>query len=692
MGREKVLAFSKIAFRILGILFTLASVSLIRMDPIVQNMVERDSFWGKLLFSPTQSPLLEGQPGTFAFGIIFLLMGAVLLNLSLFLGRNEGHLGMCADEFSPEIQDPRPSEFLIPLAVAFLTLGIFWLTEMWGIHSNWMVLFWCFSLFSVSVFLFIRDNARRVSFSVQINGSESIGLIFLFTIGLLVCAAGLNSWKYSFIGDEYAFLWPAEKMAREGIHNFDWFEASGVYGDVPNGLTVFQGFMISIFQSDNFGWRFSSSFNSMVCLFPIYFIIRHLLSGKYPHPRIAAGIGTLCFVFSEQTLDWARIGKPCNATMVPVVYCLVFYLMGRARDSSLLYFLAAVTCGAGLLFYILGTLISGVLLGGFLIGGLVSFYVDHRRFHFSSVIPIILVVSGFMIAAAPNIVQVDALQHLFEKNLMSKEDVGTFESKVRKTMQTSGMFLHFRARDHFLWGNVFDPITAFLAALSFGAFWRIGLRRSLALLWILIAVAICTGGLSQYGYPPLTRTLSMTIPVSILAGVGTTFLMVGTKRISFFLVLPIVFMVPIYNHVKLEHFNPYKRNLEYIGTFLKPVQEGSSESSHIFIFPKGHNPYLAESIAESYGYENRVYLLEEGPSLLSSLNQVILDHESKPQIHIMVTCQDKTVIKRFTENNELELPTGFTRFSKPERNPDADRCLPVWLENPFLLLINHLEK
>lgn len=228
-----------------------------------------------------------------------------------------------------------------------------------------------------------------------------------------------------------------------------------------------------------------------------------------------------------------------------------------------------------------------------------------------------------------------------------------------------------------MWGNVVDPLTAWLILLGIGSWRLLGWRRFLAIVYFVTVFSFLTTGISHYAYLSVTRTLHGMLPFALLSSLGFSALVGGNKKFAVTFAIFSVLWVTLYTTVKIESYNPYQRELEYISTFLKPVQEGAQTAKHIFIFPPDHDPYIARSMTTSFGYENQVIHLQEGPDLTNRLQDWLQKGTGTVSFWIMDQCKSKEELIRIAQEVGVGSVTEFARYDQPTRvriseNPICD--------------------
>ena len=82
----------------------------------------------------------------------------------------------------------------------------------------------------------------------------------------------LTNWRYSVIGDEYAFLFHLQAIDRADL--FPIFSESGVYGCHPELCSFYQLLFVKLLGETAFAWRFSSVFAAALSIPALYVFVR----------------------------------------------------------------------------------------------------------------------------------------------------------------------------------------------------------------------------------------------------------------------------------------------------------------------------------------------------------------------------------------------------------------------------------
>lgn len=653
----------------------LASSVLVCRSPLVEDYL-REAWPNAVQASEWAQgwPPLRTLPSALLLSTPLILLGVIVLWLSF--GSSRIELDQAARVLVPK---RRLAELAIPLSLTIGCGAIFFMAESRGfLHTGWLLGMWVVAFITAASVLARGDRRGGVRIGVVLARTELVGLVAATIIlPWTLYASGFDSWKYSFIGDEYAFYWAAESRALQTLNLTNWLEAAGVYGgDIPVLPTAVQEVSMRLFGIDNFGWRLSSAFFSVTSLVPLYLVLRHLAPTSNAR-RLSAAMGCAFFLFSELIVVWSRVGKPCIASVPPVVFAFVFFLAARARTSLFLYFLAGGVTGFGTHLYMLGPTVATLLLGGILLYDAAVECLRLRRFPVSAVVPTLVVSCGFLIVASPSLVQVDTLAFLLRKNLMSGEDPGTFITRVQRTLQAAVSFLSYGGSNHFLAGNVVDPLTAFWILMAFGMARRIGWGRLALVAWLTLASAVVTGGFSQYVYPSPTRIVLMMIPFSILATLGFAAFIssrIRVGRVFFTLVLGFVAM---YNLVKLEQYNPYARPMPYMALFLKRAQEAPAERYPAFVFPAGTpNLYFCKLFRTIYRLEGRVGIFEDDRDGIEALKAWLRAREASASVIPHSSIANRTQLESLALEFGATLEEPLPDFARPARATGRDS--PFW--------------
>lgn len=635
----------------LGAFLVMAGVLAIRCASALKHWVPGSSLLRHLLFfHPSTSLILRSLPETFLFGLCLIAAGCVVLFVST-----------QAVAISPTVSEaatgsPARAREITVLAVApSLVIGLCALAKWTGrLNTAWSALAFGASLTVVMSFWAARDRRSGVRLGFQLSRGEGAGILVGCAVLLGLYARGFDSWKFSFIGDEWAFYERAKSMVS---HPNAWLNVGSVE-DFPLTLSTWQSLPMRLLGVSNASWRFSMALLMAACIPPLYFTLRHLLSKVSFAPRRAAAFGCASFALAEAIVDWARIGKPHASFVPPLVFGGCFLLAARARHSWFYYSLAGITCGLGCLLSSLGAAVAAFTLGGLLLidaaADLLAWRARNRRSLSGEpwplqnlLLPAVLFIAGFLIGIAPVLVQLDFWKQQIGRNLVSEEARANRGLLVTRTVQAFFSFLDYHGNLQFLYGNMVDPITAFFSAAAFGMVRFTGLRTWVKLIWTLFAVGLVTGGISQYGYPPPTRVFVIMVPVALLAAVGFAGLMRSSRRTSAVLVLLLIPLCAAYNILKLETWNPYQTNRDMRQIEMQRIQESPTDRLHALVTTDREG--LLSDMVEAYGYSHRVFFFEDTREELGRLAAFLRRNAARTEVQAERGVPDIIEIRTITE-------------------------------------------
>jgi 4-amino-4-deoxy-L-arabinose transferase-like glycosyltransferase len=485
---------------------------------------------------------------------------------------------------------------------------------------------WLTLLAAVTIGLAVSDRRQGRLLLPHIGRWEMVVLCAAAVAVFAFYASICSSWRFSFIGDEYAFFNYARDIAANGLFSSSWLDGMGVYRDNPRTMSVYQAAWMVVLGPTNLAWRLSAAFLAVICLPPLYLILRNLVGRCGGPARSAAVLGCVVFFSSEQIIVWAIEGKIHIAALPSVVFGLCLFLGARARGSALLYWLSGLACGAAFHLSLLGVAVS-VPAVGLLIGlDILSQISRQRRFSLRFLVPGIIFVAAVLVLAAPYLVQFDLLRYAADTKMVHYEGADSVVARVKGAAISLLQPLSFSARDHFLWGNVVNVITAFLVCMAFFPGARRCTTGRIQTLLVLATCALMTGGLAQYTYPSVTRTFLIMVPVAMLTSLGFTAL--GPRRVTAAVLCLVLGMtVAVFNWVKIWHFNPYERLQDWHTLAMHEIEGTSPQHSIALIFSREDpRSYLLEKMVTIYGYGDRTIFLLFDRNLIEPIGLADLDH------------------------------------------------------------------
>jgi len=239
-----------------GALLVAAGVVLVRLSSLIRETVGTSRPGRYLyLFYDSSNRFLRHLPEDFAVALAILAAGCALLTIGM---ASKASLGF------PEKDPPRGDRHIRSDAVVIVFFP-FSSILLFGFLSwrDWIGKPFALPAFAVvaalSIFLVYRRDRRsgaRLGFSL--TRTETAGLIAGTLAVLALYSHGSNSWKYSYIGDEWAFYSLAARLAASPLGEIPWLSAHGVYGHFPIATSAWQSLPMRVLSGPaNASWRFS---------------------------------------------------------------------------------------------------------------------------------------------------------------------------------------------------------------------------------------------------------------------------------------------------------------------------------------------------------------------------------------------------------------------------------------------------
>jgi|GEM_PF-1514314 len=353
-------------------------------------------------------------------------------------------------------------------------------------------------------------------------------------IAIFYFALNVNSWKFTNVGDDWAFYEFARNIVRDGF-SINPLGLSGVYGTNPVLGSFYQAIFLKIFGLNNFAWRLSN----VVLIIPVSLFFFLWLKENF-NARVGL-IGTIFLQSSFYLANYFKIGyvNPLSFTF----FIASLYFAARLTKEGSINSLVALAVLLGLSFYVyIGPL--------FILFLLPYFFMIQRRVTRSVFIKYIIVfMSIFTYLLLPVFSNRDYLQKAFEQTSIHKQ----FQDNSQILVNVfNNFFLFFRNNDylnnHFIAGPYLDIVTG--ALFLIGILWCIAnckKNKYLLLLSLYITLAITIGLTSPYSYSPATRGIFF-IPFGVaFAAVGfdLVFKKLGENKFLY-LVFLLIFSINLY--------------------------------------------------------------------------------------------------------------------------------------------------
>lgn len=343
-----------------------------------------------------------------------------------------------------------------------------------------------------------------------IEPSELWALSGLSLALILLYMFNYRSWQYSFIGDEYPFLYVA-RMVSSGTLNYSLFSDRGVYGFNPQMSSLYQAVFVKIFGNGLFGWKLSSAVVVPASIIPFY-IWNKLLFGKKP-----AVIAVVALGFCHTMIAFSHIGYNNIHAVFPVIAGLCLLEIAIRKNSAKWSFFAAAVIGIGCYSYYFSRL---MLLFAPLYWFLHPLKRRFSKANAAMLFGVIAAIASFMF------IRPDFIEPLLQRSIIKGSEVASHKERALYALmnftEAFFAFLHHRRLTHFCMYSLTDMATA--AGTAFGLAWAVAAFvrdwRAKFMLTAFVITAFVTGALSPYDYIANTRIQFMAPFAAAFSGVG----------------------------------------------------------------------------------------------------------------------------------------------------------------------------
>lgn len=368
-------------------------------------------------------------------------------------------------------------------------------------------------LLNIGVFTAIRmDRASGVERVVYGSPSKKeMQYLWIFSgVMLLMYSFDLLSWKYSFIGDEYAF-WDFQWLLLSGQNPLSLFSEAGVYGFNPVVTSVYQLAMTLLFGGTLFGWKLSAVLPVIASIIPFYIWCRLVFR------RTVAFLALIIFSFSLTLLGISHIGYNNSQAMLPFILSLLFFELALRKNSSFFALLTAFVMAAGWYnYYVTRPLIVIIALYWFL---------SPLRKNLSAKNAVIGV-GSFLAMIFFLLISPDFYKHMAQKSILGGGEQFVLGRELpyilANFVHAFFAFIYKYAHGHFISGPLLDTLSAggllvglAWSVLAFMKDWRAKFILSTYLLMVFF-----TGALVQYAYPVNTRMFILVPVMAVLSAAG----------------------------------------------------------------------------------------------------------------------------------------------------------------------------
>ena len=462
-----------------------------------------------------------------ALGVLLLALGWALFALGSFAlrDRKEETWAGATDSGteSDQVESGGKDWRRMAAALGIVTLSMTLTRLAYGATTGWDVIPWLLSLAAVAAlfvprltppaFLRARVEERMAALRASLLAlARTCWIDVALIVALMGIFIGLNahdlsSWRYSVVGDEYAFFFGASEIFDGGLTRP--FHQNGVYDRHPVMDIAYQAAVMRVFGGDHVGWVLSSLIAAALAI-PGVYLLGNLLGG-----RKAAALSAILFASSHYLFAFSHLGYNTLHALPVIVWSLALFVLGLRRGSPLWLYLAGVVTGFGIYTIFSARILIPVMLA-FLLLSPARLALLRRSW------PVGL---GFALAALPALIvnRGDLFSRMLDTTTAVYNETGDRLAHLLTTVEINTLAFNYSPRiSHFVSGSLFDAVTAVLAVLGIAyAVGRFSHPSSrLLLLWLLAAV-ITSGVLSPYPYVAVTRLHPVILPLVLLAGLAT---------------------------------------------------------------------------------------------------------------------------------------------------------------------------
>lgn len=434
-------------------------------------------------------------------------------------------------------------------------------------------------------------NIKRIFLSHP----EYIILFITTFISLIYFSWGVNSWKFSFVGDEWSSYTFAKDYSEKNFL-INPFSFNGVFHEHSVLASLYQAITMKILGYSTFAWKFSN----IILIIPITIFFYMWIKKTF-----GIGVALISTVILQSSFYLSNYFK--NGTIQPECLTLFIISLYLARTcithptKKNILFLGSTL---GISFYIyLGPLFI-LILSPYLFYLLQRSY-KKRKFIFT----LILLLASYIALLLPLILSFNEVGGPLHKTVAAREYHNNFQILINIF---HNFLLFYKNYDylfnHFVAGPYLDIVSRILAFVG-TIIVIINAKKKEYLLLLLIYVLTCIiiGATSPYSYAPTTRGLFFLPFGFVFAGIALAKIVkIFSLRIVFF-VLPLIFIINAYQ----SQIGVFKE-AGYTGTALiikslQDAKENDSQRKIALLLSDYNNYYNYQDIytmQQAYGLES----------------------------------------------------------------------------------------
>lgn len=460
----------------------------------------------------------------------------------------------------------------------------------------------------------------------RISGLVAIWIL-IAVVGLAIYTYQLDSWRYAFVGDEYAFYNAAQIFLRNpNISNL--LSSRGVYSSHPVFATFVQSLTLLLYGENIYGWRF----NSVLMVFlsaPAIFVLVCQLAG-----RNVGLLAAIFFVSAHHLMGLSHVGYNQPQLLPSFTMMLMFLAIALHYQSRLAMFLAGVCAAFSFYTFTLGVPLIPlpllVLAAFFLIS--TSRLPLKRRV--MAVMPLVIAcMIGILVTALPRVSNTtwfsDGVSNtIFAHSEMKDVSDPLLQQLVPNVLYTLSASLYFDQKSHYISGALLDPISSILMLLGVTGLITVATKRYTALLLLLsfLTSVFVVGGSVPYIYPSHTRTFLLVTFYAIFAALGTAYLWetghnLFPPRAAFIVLVTAVLVLNTYQFFYIyEHTNQSNR----MSMMVREFQFSSPETTFYYVdrVPDDQNLLM---VLDSFEFDTERLIPVTNASPIDALREIRRD-------------------------------------------------------------------
>ena len=168
---------------------------------------------------------------------------------------------------------------------------------------------------------FVRwDLAAGLRPRFRFHWWEPLLVIVLSVTFFTLNVSDLDSWRYSYIGDEGNFFKTAQQIGEGQTRNL--FSQAGAYGYHPLATSAYQSMVMKVFGVDYFGWKMGSLL-ALVATIPVFYLLVRVAFGIRP-----AVFATMFLSASHYLFAYAHTGYDQPFALFPLVAAFALFFAG----------------------------------------------------------------------------------------------------------------------------------------------------------------------------------------------------------------------------------------------------------------------------------------------------------------------------------------------------------------------------